>query len=206
MAVTGLLLIGFLITHVAANLLVLFDQEAFNHYSHSLTSNPLIYLAEAALLAFFVGHFVNGLLVERRNREARPVAYANKQRAGNPSRKSLASTTMIYSGIVVLVFVPLHIITFKFGAWYESATDPTVRDLARLVIEEFHEPGEVIWYEIALLVLGFHAWHGIGSAFDSLGFRHRAWMNVACRALAVAIFGGFMLIPLAIYFSNGGAS
>ena len=57
MAVTGLLLIGFLIAHVAANLLVLFDQEAFNHYSHQLISNPLIYIAELGLLVLFVAHF-----------------------------------------------------------------------------------------------------------------------------------------------------
>jgi succinate dehydrogenase / fumarate reductase cytochrome b subunit len=202
MAATGLLLIGFLIAHVSANLLVLFNPAAFNHYSESLVSNPLIYIAEAGLLALFVAHFATAFLVERGNRAARPDAYANQGRAGGRSRKSLASTTMIFSGIVVLVFVPLHIFTFKFGAYYESVGDPGVRDLARLVIEEFHETGEVIWYEIALLVLGLHAWHGIGSAFDSLGVGHRTWLQSAARGLAVAIFAGFMIIPLAIYFGE----
>ena len=204
MAVTGLLLIGFLITHVAANSLVLFDGEAFNDYSHTLISNPLIYIAEFGLIAIFLAHLANGILITLRNRGARPEPYGNTQRAGGVSRKSIASTTMIFSGIVALVFVPLHIWTFKFGPVYESATQPGVRDLQRLVIEEFHETGEVIWYEIALLVLAFHAWHGIGSAFDSLGISHRPWLRNAARGLAVVIFAGFMTIPVAIYF--GGTS
>jgi succinate dehydrogenase / fumarate reductase cytochrome b subunit len=202
MAATGLLLVGFLIAHVAANLLVLVDHEAFNAYSHKLVSNPLIYLAEVGLLVLFVAHFASGLIVERRNRAARPVPYADKQRAGGRSRKSFASTTMIFSGIVVLVFVPLHILTFKLGAWYPSVEDPAVRDLARLVLEEFRRPGWVLWYEIALLALGFHAWHGVGSAFDSLGISHRTWLTTAGRVLTIAIFAGFMVIPPAIYFGG----
>jgi len=204
MAATGLLLIGFLITHVAANTLVLFDGEAFNNYSHALISNPLIYVAELGLIAIFVAHLANGILVTLRNRGARPEPYANKQPAGGVSRKSIASTTMIFSGLLAVVFVPLHIWTFKYGPVYESTTQPGVRDLHRLVIEEFHEAGEVMWYEIALLVLAFHAWHGIGSAFDSLGISHRAWLRNAARGLAVVIFAGFMVIPVAIYF--GGTS
>lgn len=207
MALTGLLLTGFLITHVAANLLVLVDGEAFNAYSHALISNPLIYAAELGLLLIFVAHLANGIVVQLRNRSARPQPYGNSERAGGASRKSIASTTMIFSGLVALAFVPLHIWTFKFGPEYESAADPGVRDLHRLVIEEFHETGEVIWYEVALLVLAFHAWHGVGSAFDSLGISHRAWLRNASRGLAVAIFAGFMIIPVAIYFGAlGGQS
>jgi len=204
MAVTGLLLIGFLITHVAANLLVLFDQKAFNDYSHALISNPLIYIAELGLLLIFVGHAINGLLVTMRNRTARPVAYEYKQRAGGVSRKTFSSTTMIVSGLVALVFVPLHIRAFKFGPEYESATNPGVRDLARLVLEEFQGPMMVAWYEVALLVLAFHAWHGVASAMDSLGISHRTWLRNACRGLAVVIFAGFLIIPVAIYL--GGVS
>lgn len=204
MALTGLLLVGFLITHMAANLLILFDGNAYNDYSHALISNPLIYAAELGLLLIFAGHFINGIAVQMRNRSARPVAYGNKQRAGGASRKSIASTTMIFSGIVALVFVPIHIWGFKFGPEYESVVEPGVRDLHRLVIEEFNRTGIVVWYEVALLVLAFHAWHGVGSAFDSLGVSHRVWLRNACRGLAAAIFVGFMIIPVAIYF--GGVS
>ncbi len=206
MGATGLLLIGFLIAHLSANLLILFDQEAFNHYGHTLTSNPLIYVAELGLLLMFGAHLISGLINERRNRAARPIAYANKQDAGGSSRKTLASATMIFSGVLVAVFVPLHIWGFKYGAWYPSAGDPAVRDLSRLVIEEFRSPLLVIWYVAVMVVLGFHAFHGIASAFESLGVSYRAWLRSAGRALAVIIFGGFVAIPIIVYFFMGGAS
>ena len=208
MAVTGLLLIGFLITHVSANLLILLNPEAFNAYSHKLTSNPLIYIAELGLLALFLAHLGAGIITERRNRSARPISYGVKQNAGHTSRKTLASSTMIFSGVLALLFVPLHIWGFKFGAYYESTTHPGTRDLARLVVEEFQNPLLVGWYVFAMVVIGFHAFHGIGSAFESLGvsLNQRAWLKNGGRALALLIFGGFIVIPLTIHFFMGGAS
>jgi succinate dehydrogenase / fumarate reductase cytochrome b subunit len=206
MAVTGLLLVGFLIIHVGANMLLLFNRDAFNAYSHALISNPAIYLAEAGLLALFLAHLASGFLIERKNRTARPTAYGNIQPAGHTSRKTIASSTMIFSGILALLFVPLHIWGFKFGAYYESATEPGVRDLARLVFEDFQNPAMVAWYVFVMVVLGFHAFHGIGSAFESLGVRNRTWLRNTGRGLALIIFGGFLIIPIAIHFFIGGAS
>lgn len=208
MAVTGLLLIGFLVTHVSANLLLLFDHEAFNAYSHKLISNPLIYVAELGLLGIFVAHLAAGILTELQNRKARPVAYTAKQNAGGASKKTLASSTMIFSGALALLFVPLHIYGFKFGTYYDSSTHPGTRDLARLVVQEFQSPFLVGWYVFAMVVLGFHAFHGIGSAFESLGvsLNQRAWLKNGGRALALLIFAGFTIIPLGIHFFIGGAS
>lgn len=207
MAITGLLLIGFLILHVSANMLLLFDHEAFNAYSHTLISNPLIYVAELGLLGLFLAHLVAGILTELGNRKAKPITGA-KQNAGGTSRKSLASSTMIFSGVLALLFVPLHIWGFKFGAHYDSATHPGTRDLARLVVEEFQSPFVVGWYVFAMIVLGFHAFHGIGSAFESLGvsLNQRTWLKNGGRALALLIFAGFAIIPIGIHFFIGGAS
>lgn len=206
MAVTGLLLIGFLITHMAANLLVIVDGEAYNAYSHALISNPLIYVAEAGLLALFVGHFVQGIVLTMRNRSARPVAYGVKSPAGGASRKSLASSSMIFSGIVMLLFVPLHILGFKFGEWYDSASHPGTRDLHRLVVEEFQSGLLVGWYLFALTVLAAHAWHGFGSAFESLGVAQRNWIRGIGRGLTGIIWAGFCAVPIYIYFIAGGGS
>ncbi len=200
MAVTGLLLIGFLIAHMSGNLLIFVSPEAFNDYSHALISNPLIYIAEFGLLALFVAHLASGILVTRNNKLARPVAYQADEYAGAPSRKSIASSTMIYSGILVLLFVPLHLWSFKFGAYYESAADPGVRDLHRLVIEKFAHAGYVAWYVLAMIVIGFHLWHGFGSGFESLGVKYRKGLRRFGQALAVVIAGGFTMIPLLVYF------
>lgn len=199
MGASGLLLIGFLVVHVLGNLVLFIGPDAFNGYSHHLTSNPLIYVAEIGLLVLFVAHFASGIVVALRNRAARPVGYAVKKRAGGKSHKSFASTTMVLSGILVLAFVPLHLWTFKWGPQYASAAEPGVRDLYRLVIEEFHEPLEVVWYVAAMLIIGMHLWHGFGSGFDSLGVSDRPWLRRFGQALAVAITVGFIVVPIAVF-------
>jgi succinate dehydrogenase / fumarate reductase, cytochrome b subunit len=204
MGITGLLLIAFLISHMLANLLVIFDKDGYNHYSHNLTSNPLVYLAELGLLAFFVGHFISGILVWQRNRAARPVDYQFKVAADRTGRKSIASTTMILSGLVMLVFVPLHLETFKFGAWY-TTPDGQMRDLHRLVIEVFQSPLYTLWYLVAMPILGAHAWHGFGSGFESLGVSYKRELRMLGRAIAVVLTVGFMAVPLYVML-GGGAS
>ncbi|HEY2776013.1 MAG TPA: succinate dehydrogenase cytochrome b subunit [Candidatus Binatia bacterium] len=203
MGATGLLLIGFLITHMLANLLVIFDKDAYNAYSYHLTSNPLLYLAEAGLLLFFVAHLVSGIVVTHRNRAARPIAYQQKTKADATGRKSLASSTMIFSGIVMLVFVPLHLVTFKFGPHYTTA-DGSMRDLYRLVLEVFRSPLYTTWYLVALPILGVHAWHGFGSGFESLGVSYSRELRRFGQALAVALTVGFMAVP--VYVILRGAS
>lgn len=203
MGLTGLLLIGFLVAHLAGNLLIFVGPAAFNEYSHKLVSNPLIYVAEAGLLLLFVAHFVSGILVYRRGSAARPVKYEHKRWAGYTSNKSIASTTMIVSGLVMLVFVPLHIWTFKLGTYYATAADPEIRDLYRLVIEEFRKPGYVVWYTLAMIVLGFHLWHGFGSGFESLGVHYRRMLRRVGQGLAVVLSIGFLSIPVLVYLMGG---
>src|SRR5262245_20585023 len=202
MAVTGLLLIGFLVVHLAGNLLLFVGPAAFNDYSHNVVSNPLVYVAEAGLLVLFVGHLVNGVLVTVRNRAARPLGYQVRARARHTSHKSVASSTMIASGVVVLAFVPLHLYTFKFGPHYASATEPGVRDLYRLVLEVFRDPLHVAWYVAAMVVIGFHLWHGFGSGFESLGMAYRQPLRRFGRLLAVVLAGGFLLIPVAVFLGG----
>jgi succinate dehydrogenase / fumarate reductase cytochrome b subunit len=205
MGASGLLLLAFLVVHVIGNLILFAGREPFNEYSHKLISNPLIYVAELGLLALFVAHFASGIIVTRTNRAARPVDYVVKRRAGGVSHKSLASTSMILSGIFVLAFVPLHLWTFKYGPHYDSPVDPAIRDLHRLVLEEFREPVEVVWYVGAMLVIGLHLWHGVGSGVESLGVTHGSALRRVGQALAVVITVGFLIVPIAVYFWMGTA-
>ena len=203
MAITGLLLFLFLVTHLAANLLILIDGDAFNAYGHALISNPLIYIAEFGLLAIFVAHFVFAIIVYLHGRAARPQAYKNDRWAGGSSHKSIASSTMILSGAFFLLFVPLHVWGFKFGAYYDAGNG--VRDLQRLVIEEFQNPLLVAFYVAGMTILGFHLWHGLGSALESLGVSHRVGLRRAGRVIAVVMAGGFTIIPIAVYLMGGGS-
>lgn len=203
-ALTGVGLVLFLVAHLSGNLLFLVGPEAFNRYSHALISNPLIYLAEAGLLGIFLLHVYKTARLYTGSKTARPVGYARKDWAGGPSRKSWASTTMIFTGVVIAVFVVLHLRTFKFGAWYAAAGG--VRDLYRLQLEVFSHPGYVAFYMAAMVLIGFHLWHGVASAAQSLGIDHPRytprilWIG---RATAVLIAGGFFLLPLYTYLQGG---
>lgn len=201
-ALTGLALFGFLITHLAGNLLILAGPEAFNGYSHKLLSNPLIYLAEAGLALLFVLHIWKTAGNYFRNSAARPSHYEMKRPAGHTSRKTLSSTWMIVSGTTILVFLILHLKTLKFGPYYESA-EPGVRDLYRLSIEVFQQPIYVIGYVVAMILVGMHLRHGITSALQSLGAippGHTRKVLAAGAAIAALIAGGFAVIPIWIYF------
>ena len=202
-ALTGLGFAGFLVTHLAANLLVLVDAEAYNTYSHKLISNPLIYVAEAALVVLFLTHAFQAVFVTLRNRDARGRGYEVKKRAGRTSRKTWASTTMILTGIWLLLFVVIHLKTFKFGPWYE--TPDGMRDLSRLVHEVYREPLHVAFYILSMVVVGLHLSHGLSSAFQSMGLEHPRY-NAVVRgtglAIAIIMAAGFALIPVVVYFGG----
>jgi succinate dehydrogenase / fumarate reductase cytochrome b subunit len=208
-ALSGLSLVGFLVLHLAGNLLIYVSPETFNEYSDKLVRNPLLIPAELGLLALFLLHVFKTLRLWLGSRDARPIGYARKKWAGHTSRKSVASTTMILSGSFLFVFVLLHLVTFKYGAHYDSATHPGTRDLNRLVVEIFTKPGYVVFYVIAMVIVGFHLWHGVSSALQSLG-AERTGLAPKIRAagwtLAVIVAGGFLSIPLWIYFLAGARS
>jgi succinate dehydrogenase cytochrome b subunit len=204
-ALSGLLLVGFLILHLAGNLLVLVSRDAFNRYSDRLIRNPLLIPAELGLLALFLLHVYKTVKLWLGSRDARPTSYTWKKWAGHASRKSVASTTMILTGTFLFVFVLLHLVTFKYGPHYLTAEHPGQRDVYRLVIEVFSKPGYVVFYVVSMVVIGFHLWHGASSAFQSLGV-DQAGLAPKIRAagwgLAVLIAGGFLIIPVWIFFAG----
>jgi succinate dehydrogenase / fumarate reductase cytochrome b subunit len=205
-ALTGLALFGFLVMHLAGNLLLLVGPETFNAYSEALVSNPLVIPAEIALLVIFLLHAYNAVRVTLSNRAARPTAYAQKSRAGGASRKSTASTTMILTGLVMLVFVVIHVRSFKFGPYYEATLDgAVVRDLSRLVVEAFGDPLTAGFYALVMILVGTHVWHGFWSAFQSLGAGDTSWtrrLQMVGWGLATILAAGFFFIPVWVYFAG----
>ncbi len=199
-AFTGLLLFLFLVSHLAGNLLFILGPDAFNHYSHSLISNPLILVAEIGLVAIFLLHIVKTVWMVFSNRGARPERYAARKWArtkSDRSRKTLSSTTMILTGTITLLFVVTHLVTFKYGPYYETAEG--IRDLYRLQIAVFSNPGYVAFYLVAMTVIGFHLWHGISSAAQSFGLDSPQWtprIIWAGRLLTAVITAGFALLPI----------
>src|SRR5262245_8333864 len=111
MAVTGLLLSGFLVVHLAGNLLLLKGEAVFNHYAEALEANPALPIAEIALAAIFVFHIIVGLKLAFENKQARPTPYEVSASKGG---KTFASLTMPYTGSLLLVFLFVHLKTFRF--------------------------------------------------------------------------------------------
>jgi len=200
--ITGLLLFVYLILHLAGNVLVFAGREAFNEYSHTLIANPLIIPIEIGLLAVFVIHVYKAIRNFSANSAARPVAYQRKARAGHTSRKGLSSSTMLGSGIVVLLFLIVHVTQFRFGTFYETAGDTPMRDLYQTEIEIFQQPLWVMFYVIATVLVGLHLRHGIASGFQSLGLDHPLYtrrLTTWSLILAIVIAGGLGMIPVLVH-------
>lgn len=202
---TGLLLFAYLVLHLAGNAIIFFGQEAFNEYAHALISNPLVIPAEIGLLLIFLLHIYKTIRMWFANQAARPVSYAKKATAGHTSRKSVASTTMILSGLVIAIFVVIHVRQFKFGSFYLVEGSDAVRDLYRTEIEVFQQPVWVAFYVISTLLVALHLRHGIASAFQSLGFDHPTYTRkiVTWGIIgAVIIGGGLAIIPIWVYLTH----
>jgi succinate dehydrogenase / fumarate reductase cytochrome b subunit len=203
--ITGLALFLYLVIHIAGNLIVFLGPDAFNKYAYTLEGNPLIPVIEIGLLLIFLIHVYKTIRMFLHNQHARPVRYAMKKYAGRPSRKSLASSTMIVSGLWLLVFIIIHVKAFRYGTEYEWPAGG--RDLYRLEMENFANPLTVGFYVLSMVIVGSHLWHGIASAFQSLGADQPKWtprLLVAGKVIAVLIAGGFIVIAVWAYLNHGG--
>jgi succinate dehydrogenase / fumarate reductase cytochrome b subunit len=201
---TGLAMFAYLVLHLAGNALIFAGPEVFNEYSHTLISNPLILPIEVGLLLIFLLHVYKAVTNYVANAAARPARYAMKKYAGHTSRKSVASSTMFWSGLVIFLFVLVHVKQFKYGAWYQ-VNNSDVRDLARLEFEVFAQPVWVVFYVIATLLVGLHLRHGISSGFQSLGMDHPVYtrrLTMWGVVLAVIIGGGLAVIPIWVYVTR----
>ncbi len=202
--VTGLLLCGFLVTHLAGNFLLLVGPEAFNKYGHALTSNPLIYVAEAGLLALFLGHMGMAIRVTLQNKSARPEGYYMKTRTGRGS--TFASSSMPYTGIILLAFVIFHLQGIKFGEVYNVTYDGVVmRDLYRLTFEKFSTLPYVGFYVLSMFAMAVHLSHGFWSAFQSVGFFHTRYtpaLRKSAIAFALVVGGGFSFLPIYCFLTG----
>lgn len=173
MAITGLFLFLFLIAHLAGNLFVFSGRDALNGYAAGLREMPygLLWVLRIGLALTFLIHIFTAINLSRQNSAARPQAYAKK----NYVAASLASRTMLHTGMVVLVFLIFHLAHYTWRVIFftgEKFDDLGRPDVYQMVIEGFSNPVVSIIYILSMLVLGFHLTHGLSSMFQSLGLNH----------------------------------
>lgn len=211
MALSGLFLILYLIVHLAANLTILTgNPEIINKYAHTLESfGWFLYIVEAVLAAGFLIHIFSGIMVWWENRKARPESYVKNRSKGSPSRQTISSKTMIYTGAIIFIFVIFHVKSFKYGDIPETVIDGVVmKDFYSVVIAAFKDTWTVIWYISVMVFLGFHLRHAFWSAFQSLGAMNRRLTPIVYSIgviLAIILAVGFLFIPTWVYFFSGGA-
>jgi succinate dehydrogenase / fumarate reductase cytochrome b subunit len=197
MAVTGLIMAAYLITHVLANLLVFQGPDRINAYSRFLHgTGGALWAARLVLLAAVVLHVVAAVQLTGRRQAARPVPYA----AGRePQVSTLASRTIRWGGGLILVFLVYHILHFTLGTVHPSFVEG---DPYHNVASGFHDPLVVLFYEVAMVAVGLHFYHGIWSSGRSLGVSppspHPIRRRVAL-VLSLLVWAGFTVIPIAVF-------
>jgi succinate dehydrogenase / fumarate reductase cytochrome b subunit len=213
MGLTGLMLCSFVIVHLIGNLTLLIpDKDPFNKYSHFLTQElgNIIYVVEFLLAAVFLIHFFYAVVITVGNWMARPKRYAKVTNAKHTSKKSIASSTMIYTGLAVITFLVWHLLHFKFGEiiMYTTADGKVIRDLYTLVYQFYGNIVNVILYLVVMVLLGYHLSHGFWSAFQSLGLngkRFTPFVYGLGTVFAIIMAIGFVFLPVYIFVITGGA-
>jgi succinate dehydrogenase / fumarate reductase cytochrome b subunit len=200
-AVTGLGLFLFVIVHMLGNLQIFLGPDPINHYAEFLKSKPgLLWTARIGLLLLVLVHITLGIQLALENRRARPVRYA----VGKPPASSLASRTILISGLMIFSFVVYHLLQFTIGATnpeYMELRDAQGRhDVYSMMVLGFSHPLVAFFYVLSMALLCLHLSHGVSSTFQSLGIRRRTWTLVDrfAKTAAVLIFIGNTSIPLAV--------
>jgi succinate dehydrogenase / fumarate reductase cytochrome b subunit len=197
MAVTGLIMVAYLITHVLANLLVFQGPEKINAYSAFLHgTGGALWAARLVLLVAVVLHVVAAVQLTARRQAARPVGYA----AGRePQVSTIASRTIRWGGALILFFLVYHIMHFTLGTVHTSFIEGNPY---HNVATGFGNPLVVVFYEFAMVAVGLHLYHGIWSSGRSLGVSTsspRPLRRQLALALSAIVWAGFTAIPIAVY-------
>jgi succinate dehydrogenase / fumarate reductase, cytochrome b subunit len=195
MAVTGLVLFGFLILHMLGNLQVFLGREVMNHYAETLHGNPgLLWVARIILLVSVVLHTWAAIQLTAVKAAARPVAYVKQ---GNV-QGSTGSRTMMLSGPVIALFVIGHLLHFTTGTIHPQFVELHAYEN---VITGFANPIAAGLYIGAMILVGFHLSHGIWSMFQSIGFSHPRYTPLIKKFAGVfswILIAGFISVPIAV--------
>ena len=197
MALTGLLLVGFVTGHAAGNLLVFKGPEALNAYGAFLKSSAAVLWTVRLVLLTAVGlHVWAALTLIRLNQVSRPVVYAKQV----PQASTLAARLMRFGGLLLLAFIVFHLLHFTTGTIHPGYTfSPT--DVYSNVLSSFQVPWVALFYIVAMVALLAHLSHGIWSFFQTMGWNHPRFnpvRRVVATVVALLVSLGFIAIPAAI--------
>jgi succinate dehydrogenase / fumarate reductase cytochrome b subunit len=200
--ITALILILYVLGHLIGNLQIYMGQNQINAYAKLLHDlGPILWAVRFVLLAAFVTHIVATIHLAHENRLAKPQKYA----VPGYQRSTLASRTMIISGLIVLCFVIYHLLQFtlqvtnpEFRKLHDSLGRP---DVYRMLILGFRHPLVSLFYALGLFLLAGHLSHGFESVTQTLGINNRTisrFVSTGGQILTWLIFAGYVSIPATI--------
>jgi succinate dehydrogenase / fumarate reductase cytochrome b subunit len=195
MAVTGVILFGFIVGHMAGNLQFFLGPDVLNGYAENLRHVPtLLWTARIGLIVAATLHIASSISLARLQNQARPVGYVRKRSVGS----TYASRTMYWSGPIVLAFLIYHLLHLTFGVVH-----PNFRHLQAYenLVNGFKNPVVAIAYIIAVVLLGLHLYHGLWSMFQTLGAAHPRYtpkLKAFATIFTVIIVLGFISVPIAV--------
>jgi succinate dehydrogenase / fumarate reductase cytochrome b subunit len=199
MGVTGLILVGFVISHVASNLLVFQGPEGLDAYARFLRSTgKLLWLARGGLIFATILHIDAAYQLTMRARASRPQGYGKR----SPQVSTWGARSMRWGGVLLLVFIVFHLFHFTFGNAHPTYPNFNHTTVYANVVTGFPSIWLVLFYLAAMVALGFHLYHGTAAMMMSLGASHPrftpVWRKLA-TVIAILVAVGFMVIPLAVY-------
>jgi len=203
MAITGILLIGFIVAHLLGNLQVFEGPEAINSYGQALRNlGPLLWVARIGLVVIFVAHIISAARLSIENKKARPDKYMNP----STIKATLTSRSMMISGLLILSYLIYHLLHFTLHVTnpaYANFIDAQGRhDVYRMVITGFSKPSIAMAYIASMVLLGAHLHHGASSFFQSLGLnnsKYRCFTKLVGPVLGTVIAIGYIIIPVAVW-------
>ena len=195
MAITGLVLFGYVIGHVLGNLQVFMGASQLNEYAAMLKANAaLLWGVRIVLLVSVILHIVAAVQLTRMNWRSRPDGYYYK----DVIQADYAARTMRWSGVIIAVFVIYHLLHLTTGTVHPQFD---AHDVYRNVIIGFRVWPVALFYTIAMVALAFHLWHGIWSMFQTLSLVNPKSDKIIHRLAAIATLAiaiGFISIPMAV--------
>ena len=206
MAVTGLGILGFLLAHLAGNLLIFGGAEKINAYGQGLRDlGPLLWALRGGMLVCFGAHIWSAIVLADRNRTARPVGYKEKKSL----KSTLYSRTMMMSGLTVLAFVSFHLLHYTFGliqpehfgADYRLHNGRITHDVYSMVLYGFQNPFYTIIYILCMILVGWHLSHAVSSMFQTFGLnnpKYSGFLGKLGPAVALIIVLAYLSIPTAV--------
>jgi succinate dehydrogenase / fumarate reductase cytochrome b subunit len=194
MAITGLLFLLFLATHLLGNLSIYGGPAAFITYAEHLHAlGKLLVAAEVGMAVALIVHVATALVLFLENRGARPVKYAMDKSGGG---RTFSSQAMPYTGVLILVFIGVHLATFS-----HHLVDQSSRNIFQIAVAVFSNRGYLAIYLVSMVIIALHVRHGLWSAFQTVGASHPKYMPFIQKlsiVFAVIVGIGFGSLPLVI--------